>query len=406
MKYIVVLLDGAADYPIKSLGGKTPLEVANKPNINSLAKKGEVGMVEMVPKDLSPGSDVANLSVLGYNPHKYYTGRSPLESVSMGITLKDTDTTFRANIVTLSEDANYEDKIMIDYSAGEISTKDAAVLIDALNQELKNDVYEFYSGISYRHLLLWHERMDKLSLTPPHDISGKCIKKYLPQNEKILSIIKKSNKILNNHPLNKQKISKGEKSANSIWIWGQGTKTTLPSFYDKYQKKGCVISAVDLVKGIGISAGMDTIEVEGATGTLNTNFERKADAAIDALKKGYDFVYLHLEAPDECGHHFETENKIKAIELIDKKVVGRIINYLKEQKDDYSILILPDHATPIELGKHTNDPIPYIIYVSNNIKNGVDCYCESAAKHNKFSQSGYKLMDYFIRNGGLNERFS
>ena len=400
MKHIVILLDGASDYPIAALDGKTPLEAAYKPNIDKLAQNGEVGLVEMVPKDLSPGSDVANLSVMGYNPHIYYTGRSALEAVSMGVALSAMDTTFRANIVTLSGDGAYENKVMIDYSADEISTEDAAILIDAVNQKLKTALYELFSGVSYRHLLLWRDKLETLVLTPPHDISGKCIESYLPSSPKILEIMKKSNEILRNHPLNAQRILQGKKPANSLWIWGQGTSPTLPSFYDKYHKKGSVISAVDLIKGIGICAKMRSIDVEGATGTIHTNFEGKANAAIDALAQGDDFIYVHIEAPDECGHHFEMEEKIKSIELIDKKIVGPIVTYLQTTKEAYHILIIPDHATPVSLGTHTNDPIPYIIYRSNDLKKGTGCYCESSAKE-MFDHPGYKLMDYFLGNGEI-----
>ncbi len=394
MKYIVVLCDGAADTPVEELGGKTPLEAANKPNIDRLASMSEMGMVTTVPDNLPPGSDVANLAVFGYDPQIYYTGRSPLEAMSMNVHLELTDTTFRTNLVTLSDEENYEDKTMVDYSSDEISTEEAAVLIDAVNKELKTAEYEFFSGISYRHLLVWHNKENDFSLTPPHDISEKKIKEYLPKDEILLTLMKKSYDILKNHPVNLDRIKRGLRPANSIWIWGNGTKPNLDLYKDKFGLNGAVISAVDLIKGIGKCAGLDVIDVEGATGTVHTNFDGKAAAAISALRSGADFVYIHLEAADEAGHRHEIDNKVKAIELIDKKIVAPVIAALEEDGEEYSVLIMPDHPTPLAIRTHTREPIPYLIYKSNashTIKN--ISYTEAnAAKTGNVVENGYKII--------------
>ncbi len=364
MKYIVVLMDGAADTPVPELNGQTPLEAARKPHIDALASQGELGMVTTVPKNLPPGSDVANLSVFGYDPLKYYTGRSPLEAVSMGVPLTLTDTTFRANLVTLSEEECYEEKTMVDYSSDEISTEESHQLIAALNDALKTDAYEFFGGISYRHLMVWHNRENNFSLTPPHDISDRVVGGYLPQDETLLMLMKKSYEILKDHPVNQARIAKGLHPANSLWIWGNGTKPNLDSYQSRFGIRGAVISAVDLVKGIGHCAQLEVIEVPGATGTVHTNFEGKAQAAIDALKSGADFVYLHLEGADEAGHRREIENKVKAIEYIDSKIVAPLQAYLEESGEDYHILIMPDHPTPLAIRTHTSDPIPYLLFCS------------------------------------------
>ena len=311
MKYVVVLADGAADTPVKELNGQTPLEAANKPTIDSLARHSEVGMVKTVPNNLPPGSDVANLAVFGYDPQKYYTGRSPLEAVSMNVPLELTDTTFRTNLVTLSDAENYEDKVMVDYSSDEISTEEARELIKYVNEKLGCDEYEFFGGFSYRHLMVWHNKENNFSLTPPHDISDRVIGEYLPKDETILNLMKKSYDILKDHPINKEREARGLHPANSIWIWGNGTKPNLDTYKERFGIKGAVVSAVDLIKGIGYCAGLDVLEVEGATGNVNTNFDGKAEAAINALKGDNDFVYIHLEAPDEAGHRHEIENKVK-----------------------------------------------------------------------------------------------
>lgn len=398
MKYVVVLMDGAADTPVPELDGKTPLETAKKPHIDKLASQGEMGMVTTVPKNLPPGSDVANLAVFGYDPQKYYTGRSPLEAVSMGVPLELTDTTFRANLVTLSEGEAYENKTMVDYSSDEISTREAHQLIDALNQGLKTDAYEFFGGISYRHLMVWHNRENNFSLTPPHDISDRVIGEYLPKDETLLGLMKKSYDILKDHPVNQARREKGLHPANSLWIWGNGTKPNLDTYQARFGIRGAVISAVDLVKGIGRCADLEVIEVPGATGTVHTNFEGKAQAAVDALKNGADFVYVHLEGADEAGHRREIENKIKSIECIDSKIVAPILEYLDGTGEPYHMLVMPDHPTPLAIRTHTADPIPYILFRSENRQTGQErVYSEAAAKATGIYQPlGYMLMESML----------
>ena len=398
MKYAVILCDGAADTPVPELGGKTPLEAAHKPNIDALASCGEMGMVTTVPANLPPGSDVANLAVFGYDPQKYYTGRSPLEAMSMGVHLELTDTTFRTNVVTLSDDERYEDKTMIDYSSDEITTEESSQLIAAVNEALRTDEYEFFSGISYRHLMVWHNKKNDFSLTPPHDISDRKITDYLPKDKTILNLMKKSYDILKDHPVNLDRIKRGLRPANSIWIWGNGTKPNLDTYAEKFGIRGAVVSAVDLIKGIGVCAGLDVINVIGATGNVHTNFDGKAEAAIRALRSGDDFVYVHLEAPDEAGHRHEIENKVKAIELIDEKIVAPIVAALKADGEDFAILIMPDHPTPLAIRTHTSDPVPYIIYRSGNCTNGsVRIYSEKeAAKTGIVTEHGYTLMNKLL----------
>lgn len=387
-----------ADYPIKQLGNKTPLQVAKKPNIDKLARWSVLGMAKTVPDNMKPGSDIANLAVMGYNPQKYYTGRSPLEAVSIGINLKSTDIAFRCNFVTLSDEADYNEKTMIDYSSDEITTEEAAKLIEAVNSAFKTDEIEFYAGISYRHCMIWHGGKNGLNLTPPHDISDKKIKNYVPKNNIVYNLMEKSYDILKNHPVNLDRIKRGLHPANSIWLWGEGTKPAVSNFYEEYGKNGSVISAVDLIKGIGICAGLNVVEVEGATGNINTNFDGKAEAALKELLSGREFVYIHVEAPDECGHRGEIENKVKSIELIDEKIVGPLIKGLEENNEEYSILVMPDHPTPISLKTHVSDPVPFLMYRSNEqISSGVDKYDEeSAEKTGLFIYDGYKLMDLFL----------
>lgn len=396
MKYVVILGDGMADAPSDKLHGKTPLEVAKKPNIDKICKMGEIGMVKTVPDGFAPGSDVANLSVMGYDPNKFYTGRSPLEAVSMGIDVLPTDTTFRTNIVTLSDEENYEDKTMVDYSSGEISTEEARILVKAVDDALGTDDFNFFGGISYRHLLLWHTDIEQVKLTPPHDISGKKIKDYLPDSPIMLELMKKSQDILKDHPVNKSRIEKGLNPANSIWMWGQGKKAALIPFAEKYGINGAVISAVDLVKGIALCAEMENIDVEGATGNVDSNFEGKAAAAIEALKKN-DFVYIHMEAPDESGHHFDKDAKILSIELIDEKVVGPVYDALVKSGEDFAFLIMPDHPTPIDIGTHTADPVPYVIYRSNAPANCGLTYTEENGKKGNYVAEGHTLMEMFIK---------
>ena len=398
MKYLVLLGDGMADEPIKELGGKTPLQYAKTPLTDELAKKSEIGLCKTVPDHLKPGSDVANLSVMGYDPDKFYTGRSPLEAASIGVTLLDTDVTFRCNLVTLSEDEPYEQKTMVDYSSDEITTEEAQELIKAVDEVFHTDEIEFKSGISYRHLLLWHHGPDKHNLTPPHDISDKKITDYLPDNPVILNMMKKSNEILKNHPVNQKRKAKGLRPANSIWIWGEGKRPALVSFTEKYGVRGSVISAVDLIKGLGILAKLQSIDVEGATGTIDTNFAGKAQAAIDAFKNGQDFVYLHVEAADESGHRFEMDNKVKAIEALDAQVLRPVYDYLKASGEDFSILFMPDHPTPLRLRTHTNDAVPYLLYRSNDEKDfPTQTYDEkSAEKTGNYVEPGYTIMDRFL----------
>lgn len=396
MKYVVILADGAADTPVEELGGKTPLEAANKPNIDELAKHGEMGLVRTVPDNLPPGSDVANLAVFGYDPQKYYTGRSPLEAVSMEVPLKLTDTTFRTNVVTLSDEPNYADKTMVDYSSDEITTEEARELIKYVNDNLGTDEYEFFGGFSYRHLLVWHNKENNFKLTPPHDISDRVVGEYLPEDETLRNLMIKSYDLLKDHPINKARVERGLNPANSIWIWGNGTKPNLDTYADRFGIKGSVVSAVDLIKGIGYCAGLNVIDVEGATGNVNTNFDGKAEAAVQALKNGDDFVYVHLEAPDEAGHRHEIDNKVKAIELIDSKIAAPIIEYLKNSGEDYSILVMPDHPTPLAIRTHTSAPIPYLLYSSKNSvsDSGYTTYTEAEAKKTGvFVEHGYTLIN-------------
>ncbi len=401
MKYVVLLCDGMADYPVPELDNQTPMKKANKPNMDKLAKTAEVGLCKTVADGLKPGSDVANLSVLGYDPKIYYSGRSPLEAGSIGIDMKETDVSFRCNLVTLTDEESYADKTIVDYCAGDISTEDAKILIDYLAEHFNCEEFSLYAGVSYRHCLIWNNgTLDVGTLTPPHDITGKPIKEYLPSHpnsEKLLDMMKKSYELLKNHPLNLERIARGERPANSMWFWGEGVRKPLTSFYEKYGLKATMISAVDLLKGIGKFSGMEVANVKGATGYLDTNFEGKAQAAIDALADGQDFVYIHVEAPDECGHRYEIENKVKAIELIDEKILAPLLDAL-EAYDDYKILIMPDHATPLCLKTHTNDPIPYMIYHKNQPVEGVECLCEEASKATgNYIEVGFTVMDRFVR---------
>lgn len=398
MKYIVVLGDGMADYPLPELGGKTPLQYARKSNIDALARRAEVGLCRTVPQGFQPGSDVANLSVMGYDPHTCYTGRSPLEAVSIGIDLAPTDVTLRCNLVTLSDEPKYEDKTMLDYSAGEISTEEAAELIVFLKEHFDSEKFALYRGVSYRHCLVVKNGTIGHSLTPPHDITGKEIRNFLPKgpmSEQYLDMMKRSAELLADHPVNRARVAAGKRPANSVWFWGEGTKPALENFEKKFGKKGGVISAVDLVKGIGILAGMKIIDVPGATGNYDTNFEGKADAAFHALlHDGLDFVYIHMEAPDECGHQGDVAHKVFSIEQIDEKVVQRLYGALSAAGEDFNMLICPDHPTPIEVRTHVSDPVPYLLYSSRHERgNGADCYDEASAKATgKFIENGWELM--------------
>ena len=401
MKYIVVLCDGMADYPVPALGGKTPMMCADQTQIVALAQKGDVGLVRTVAAGLKPGSDVANMSVLGFDPKKYYTGRSPLEAASIGVDLKDTDVTLRTNLVTLSDEPNYEDKTMVDYCAGDISTAEAAEIMQDVEAHFGNEMFKFYAGVSYRHCLVWANGTTDLgNMTPPHDISGRVVGEYLSTSENavpLIQMMKDSYAFLPEHPGNKKRVAEGKRPANSIWMWGEGKKPMLPAFSDVYGKKGAIVSAVDLLKGIAKCAKMEAPEVEGATGYIDTNFEGKAIAAVDALKNGCDFVYIHLEAPDECGHRNEPENKVKAIEMIDSRVLPIVLDGLKAIGEDYKIMVLPDHPTPIVTQTHAADPEPYLIYHKANEKQGVDSINEETAKNTGvFIENGPDIMRKFL----------
>ena len=400
MKYVVVLYDGMADYPVPALGGKTPMMCAKKPIFDSLAQKSTVGLVKTVDDSLKPGSDVANMSVMGFDPLKYYTGRSPLEAVSIGVKLRDDDVTLRCNLVTLSDDEPYENKTMVDYSAGDISTAEAHEIMKSVEKHFGNEKFCYYPGVSYRHCLVVHGGTTELgNMTPPHDISGKVITSHLSQSEnakELIAMMKESYDLLKDHPVNKKRIAEGKRPANSIWLWGEGKKPMLPSFESLFGLKGAVISAVDLLKGIALSSGMDAPEVPGATGYIDTNFEGKAQAAIDELESGNDFVYIHFEAPDECGHRNEPENKVRSIELIDERVLPLLLKAL-EKYDDYKIMILPDHPTPIVTMTHARDPVPFMIYHKNGEACGVNSINEESAKATGvFVEKGCELMKMFI----------
>lgn len=365
MKYVVILGDGMADEPIARLDGKTPMEYADTPAMDELARVSEIGMVRTIPEGMSPGSDTANLSVMGYDPKIYYTGRSPLEALSIGVDMKADDVAIRCNLVTLSEEGAYGEKTIIDHSSDEISTEDAGVLLDAVRRELENDTYRFYLGTSYRHCLIW-AKGSVVELTPPHDVLGQVIGDYLPQDAILRQMQERSYEILSRHPLNLERKRQGKNPANSIWFWGAGTRPDLSSFYEKYHKRGVMISAVDLLKGIAVGAGMDNFSVEGANGGLHTNYEGKARAAVKALRlDGYDFAYIHVEAPDEMGHQGSVERKIQAIENLDQRVIRLVKEGLDEANVPYRMLVLPDHPTPIRVRTHTADPVPYLLYDSS-----------------------------------------
>ena len=401
MKYVIVLADGMADRPIPELGGLTPLQAAKKPTLDFLTRSGEVGMVNTIPAGMAPGSDTANLAVLGYDPKVYYSGRSPFEAISIGLDLAESDVVFRCNLVTLSEDEPYAEKTMLDHSSDEISTGEAHALMVTVNNNLRTDKMSFYPGVSYRHVLVWHNAPFDFRLTPPHDIIGRKIKEYLPggpYGEMFLQMMQKSSGFLAKHPVNLRRSEQGLKPANSIWLWGEGKKPALPGFYDKYGLKGSVISAVDLIKGLGLCAGLESIDVEGATGNYHTNYEGKAAAALDALKRGQDFVYIHLEGPDECGHRYEIENKVKAIEAIDSRIIKPILEELTTRGEEFSLMVLPDHPTPLSLRTHTAEPVPYLIYRSTGKKEEkTHIYDEfNVGKTGLFFKEGHRLMDYFL----------
>ena len=394
MKYIVVLGDGMADRPIDALGGKTPLAAAETPAMDSLARKSEIGMVKTVPEGMSPGSDTANLSVLGYDPKVYYSGRSPLEALNIGVRMEQGDIAIRANLVTLSEEEEtYEEKHILDHSADEISTEEAEVLLQAVKKELENGMFQFYTGTSYRHCLIWKKGM-VVPLTPPHDIRGKKIGEYLTDEALLLAMQKKSYEILKNHPVNLERKKKGLNPANSLWFWGAGTKPALSSFEEKFHKKGVMISAVDLLKGIAVGTEMGNIAVEGANGGLHTNYEGKAAAVSALLKDGYDFAYIHVEAPDEMGHQGSLEKKLQAIEYLDTRVIQRVKDSMEESGEAYRMLILPDHPTPVSVKTHTADPVPYLLYDSRKQEERDCVYNEAEAlRQGNLIQEGYRLIE-------------
>lgn len=395
MKYLIVLGDGMADKDIPELGNKTPLEYADTPTMDKYSKMSEIGMVHTIPDGMAPGSDTANLSVLGYNPRKYYTGRSPLEALSIGVDMKTTDVALRCNIVTLStDDLPYEEKTIIDHSSSEISTADAAVLLQAVKDELENDTYKFYVGTSYRHLTIW-DNGDVVELTPPHDVLGRKIGQYLPKDAVLREMMKKSYDILANHPINLERIKNGLNPANSVWFWGAGTRPMLDSFEEKTGRKGAMISAVDLLKGIAVGAGMKVVEVEGANGGLNTNYEGKADAAVKALlDDGCDFAYIHLEAPDEMGHQGSYERKVQAIENLDKRIIKRVVEKMEAFGEAFRMLVLPDHPTPVAIRTHIGEPVPYMLYDSTNKLSESWNYNEREAEASgNYVDEGYKMIE-------------
>ena len=396
-KYIVVLGDGMADEPIEALGEKTPLEYADTPVMDRLSKLSEVGLVHTIPDGMKPGSDTANLSVLGYDPKIYYSGRSPLEALSIGVPMKDTDVALRCNIVTISEDdVPFEEKTIIDHSSGEISTEDCAVLLEAVKEELQNETYQFYVGTSYRHCLIWNNG-SVIELSQPHDVLGQVIGQYLPTDENLLRMMKRSYEILVNHPINIERKKQGLNPANCCWFWGAGTKPMLSSFEEKNGLKGMMVSAVDLLKGIAVGAGMGVAHVEGANGGLHTNYEGKVQAALDALKDGYDFAYIHVEAPDEMGHQGSVEKKVQAIEYLDKRVIGPLTESLDKDGINYRLLVMPDHPTPIRVRTHTSDSVPYLLYDSEIPKAESWNYNEKeAAASGNFIPLGHTIIDKLL----------
>lgn len=394
MKYIVVLGDGMADEPIPELGNKTPLDAAATPVMDALAGAGIIGTVQNVPAGMAPGSDVANLSVLGYDPAANYSGRSPLEALSVGVQMDEDDVIFRSNIVTLTESEPYAKKTILDHSSGEISTEDADVLMDAIRAKFNSDTFQFYTGTSYRHILVWKGGR-VCQLEPPHDHLGKVIGPYLPQEVALRRMMEESFDILNNHPLNLARAAQGKHKANSLWFWGAGTKPRVQNFYEKTGLKGAMISAVDLLKGIAVGAGMEVCQVPGATGSIDTNYEGKAQAAIDALlRDGCDYVYIHVEAPDEMGHQGRTQDKVKSIEYLDSRLIARVKQTMEEANEDFRILVLPDHPTPIRIRTHTADPVPYLLYDSTRQLKKRERFTEEAARNaNNFEPNGYRLLE-------------
>ena len=398
MKYIVILGDGMSDEPIAALGGKTPLEYAATPVMDELAAKGEIGMVQNVPAGMSPGSEVANLSVMGYDPLVDFTGRSPLEALSVGVEMEPDDIVFRCNVVTLTEEEPYEEKTIVDHSSGEISTAEADQLMDAIREAFNNEEFQFYTGTSYRHIMIWkHGRMAKLE--PPHDHLTKAAGPFLPEEKVLRDFMVRSYDILNNHPVNLKRAAEGKRKANSLWYWGAGTKPSLSNFTEKTGLKGAMISAVDLLKGIAVGAGMKICQVEGATGSIDTNYEGKAQAAIDSLlRDGCDFAYIHVEAPDEMGHQGELDHKILAIEDLDRRLISPIKAAMEEAGEDFRMLVLPDHPTPLRIRTHSSEPVPYVLYDSTCQRKTAQRYTEAEAMASGiFEPQGYKLLEKLLQ---------
>jgi len=402
MKYLIMVPDGAGDEEGAMLGNKTPLETAKINYMNELARKGMVGMVRTIPPGMAPGSDIANLSVMGYDPAIYHTGRSPLEAASMGIKMSDTDVAFRTNLVTLKGEGKYEDLVITDHSAGDITSEEARILIEYIDSKFGRKGLSFYPGVSYRHALIVENGRTDYDLTPPHDILTRRVGDYLPKGEGsefLTEMMKESYRLLSDHPVNQERIKKGLNPANSIWIWGQGRKPSLSSFHEKYGITGTAISAVDLIKGIALCAGLNSVDVEGATGTIHTNFRGKAEAAVSEFKKGKDFVYIHLEAPDECSHQGDPESKVKALELIDEKVLKPVLEYLHSCGEPFRVLIVPDHRTPLAIRTHSSDPVPFVLYDSEHEASPDPdrAFNEKAGEKGRFFKNGYELTDYFFR---------
>lgn len=400
MKYVVLLCDGMADYPLEELGGETPMSRSVTPNMDMLAQDSVIGLVKTVADGMKPGSDVANLSVLGYDPAVCYTGRSPLEAGSIGIDMLPEDVSFRCNLVTVSDEPDFESRTLVDYCADDISTAEAAELVKFLASHFDNDEFKLYSGVSYRHCLIWHNgTLDVGTLTPPHDITGRKVTDYIPNHpnaEKLFDMMKKSYELLKEHPVNKARTERGLRPANCIWLWGEGVRANLENFQKYYGLKGSMISAVDLLKGIGKFAGMNVVDVKGATGYIDTNFRGKAEAALKELENGQDLVYIHVEAPDECGHRHEIDNKVKAIEIIDREILGTMLPELNKY-DDFKIMILPDHPTPLSLKTHTNDAVPFMIYTKSVKADGKSVFTEkNAAETGLYIEKGPSIMKYFI----------
>ena len=401
MKYLVLVPDGAGDEEIAMLGNKTPLQAAKMEQINQLAQKGMVGLVRTIPPGIAPGSDAANLSVMGYDPTIYHTGRSPLEAASMGIELAETDVAFRTNLITLTGSGSYEDLIISDHSSGDITSEEAKILMEYINDAFGTETLQFYPGVSYRHALIVKDGSTSYELTPPHDVLTQKAGEHLPKGEGaefLTDMMKKSYELLKDHPVNQDRVRRGLNPANSIWIWGQGRKPKLPSFKDKYHITGTAISAVDLIKGIAICAGLDSVDVEGATGTIHTNFKGKADAAIEVFKNGKDFVYLHLEAPDECSHQGDLEGKVRSLEMIDSLVLKPVLEYLYSSGETFKVLIVPDHRTPLAIRTHSSTPVPYVIYQSDQeaAPDADRAFNEEAGAKGRYFENGYELADYFF----------